>query len=190
VACHPKKGLKLGAVIGFQDESGYADKPIVRYTWSKRGSTPIIQSAGGWKRRTAVGTLLCKADGTNPRFVFTVQKQDMNKEGFVRYLKKLKRHMRDKKLILFVDGLAAHKAKIVRAWIDQEKNWLTVHRFPAYDPEDNPAEYVWSASKTKDMAHYLPKNMPALERRVRKSFRRINQSKSILKGCLRASGRY
>jgi transposase len=190
MACHPKKGVRTGSTIGFQDESGYADRPLVRYTWSRRGKSPIVRSAGGWKRRTAVGTLLCTARGRNPTFVFTIQKQSMNKFGFVRYLKKLKRHMRGKKLILLIDGLPAHKAKIVRHWVDQNKHWLTVHRFPAYDPEDNPAEYVWSASKTKDMAHYLPKNMRALETRVRKSFKRIIRSKTILRGCLRASGRY
>src|SRR3989344_547339 len=70
------------------------------------------------------------------------------------------------------------------------RSWLHVERCPAYDPDDNPAEYVWSSAKGKDMTHYLPKNMRALERRVRRSFSRINTATTILKGCLKASGLY
>ena len=98
--------------------------------------------------------------------------------------------MHGRRLILLWDGLPAHRAKIVQRWVYENRRWLHVERFPAYDPEDNPAEYVWSSAKTKDMAHYLPKNMRALERRMRKSFHRINADTALLKGCLHASGLY
>ena len=190
MASYPKKGVSTRATLAFLDESGFSDRPLVRYTWGRRGHTPIIRSAGGWNRRTAIGTLLCTPQGTYPRFVFALQRRGVRAPDCRRYLQKLKAYMRTRKLILLWDGLPAHRAKIVQEWIYENRAWLHVERFPAYDPEDNPAEYVWSSAKAKDMAHYLPKNMRALERRIRRSFQRINRSKPLLKGCLRASGLY
>jgi transposase len=190
VARHPKKGARTHSILGFLDESGFADRPIVRYTWAKRGKTPHIRSAGGWKRRTVIGTLLRSPKGRHLRFVFTVQKDSVKGPSCVRYLEKLKRLVRRKKFILLWDGLPAHRAGRVREWIHENRSWLRVERFPAYDPEDNPAEYVWSAVKGKDMAHYLPKTMAALGQKARRSFKRINASQVLLRGCLKASGLY
>lgn len=190
MARHPKKGARTHSTLAFLDESGFADRPIVRYTWARRGKTPCIQSAGGWKHRTAIGTLLRSPHGRHLRFVFALQKKGVRGKDCIRYLEKLKRLMHGRRLILLWDGLPAHRAKIVHAWIYNNRSWLSVERFPAYDPDHNPAEYVWSACKGKDMAHYLPKNMSALERKIRRSFKRINAENSILRGCLKASGLY
>jgi len=62
-----------------------------------------------------------------------------------------------------------------------------IERFPAYAPELNPQEYIWSASKTKDFAGYVPETIPALLDRTCKSMRRIQRSPDILRGALRAS---
>jgi transposase len=189
VAGTPKKGLCRKTTFGFHDETGFSDRPIVRYTWAKRGKTPYIRSAGGWKHRSVLGTILCHPDGTRPRLVFTVQKQAGHATHFLRSLEKLKRYQRGRHLTLFIDGLPVHRAKVVQAWIAANKGWLTVHRFPAYAPECNPAEYVWSATKTKDHAHRCAKDMGALERRIRKGLSRVSHA-SILKGCLKASKLY
>lgn len=148
-----------------------------------------MRSTGGWKRRTVLGTILCRPNGTRPRLVFTVQKKSVKARHFIKFLAKLKDHQRGRRLALFIDGLPAHRAKIVGKWIKENKDWLTTHRFPAYAPEYNPAEYVWSATKTKDHAHRCPKDMPALERRIRRGLRRVSET-SILKGCLKASKLY
>lgn len=190
MARHPKKGALTRSALGFLDESGFADRPIVRYTWARRGRTPYIKSAGGWKRRTAIGTLLRSPYGRHLRFVFALQKRAVRGPDCIRYLEKIKRLMNGKRLIILWDGLPAHRAKIVQLWIHHNRSWLSVERFPAYDPDHNPAEYVWSACKGKNMAHYLPKNMAALDRKIRRSFKRINASETILRGCLRASELY
>ena len=161
----------------------------MRYTWAKRGKTPCIRSAGGWKHRTVIGTVLCRPDGTRARLVFTVQKKAVRTRHCLRYLKKLKRHQRGRHLTLFMDGLPAHRAKVVQQWIRENQRWFTVHRFPAYAPEYNPAEYVWSATKTKDHAHRCAKNMRALEQRIRRGLTRVSAAK-ILRGCLKASKLY
>lgn len=189
LAGSPKKGLLTKTTFAFHDETGFSDRPTVRYTWAKRGHTPHIKSTGGWKHRSVLGTLLCRPDSNHPRFLFTVQKKGVRAKTFLKYLEKLKQHQRGRHLTLFLDGLPAHKAEIVQTWIENNRGWLTVHRFPSYAPEYNPAEYVWSATKSKDHGNRCPKDMAALERRIRKGLKRVSQT-SILKGCLKASRLY
>jgi transposase len=180
----------MGATIGFHDETGFSDRAIVRTTWSKKGVTPIITSSGGWKSRTVVGTLLARPNGTYARIVFSVLPHTLHAKDFLIYLKLLKQRMRGRKLILLLDGLSAHRAKQVTLWIQKNKSWLTTHRFPAYAPELNPIEYVWSSSKGKDLAGICPKDMKELERYIKKSMKRMNTSSKVLKGCLKRSELY
>jgi transposase len=187
MASHSKKGVRDGATLGFLDETGVSDRAIVHTTWSKKGVTPIIASSGGWKSRTVIGTILARPVGTYARIVFSILSHTVRSDDVIRYLELLKKRMRGRKLVLILDGLPAHRAKKVKAWIWQNKSWLTTHRFPGYAPELNPIEYVWSASKHKDLANTCPKNMQELEKRVRKSMQRINNSKTVLHGCLKAS---
>lgn len=119
-----------------------------------------------------------------------MQRKSVRSLSFIRYLEKLKQHQKGRHLVLFFDGLPAHRAKIVGMWIETNRDWLIAHRFPAYAPEYNPAEYVWSATKTKDHAHRCPKNMESLERHIRSGLKRVSTESSILRGCLKASGLY
>lgn len=177
----------MGATLGFLDETGFSDRAIVHRTWSKRGVTPIIASAGGWQSRTVIGTLLARPDGSYARMVFSVLAHAVRAHDIIDYLELLKQRMRGCRLILLLDGLPAHRAGKVRVWMEQNASWLTTYRFPAYAPELNPAEYVWSASKHRDLANVCPKDMPELTKRIIKSMNRINAAKTVLRGCLRAS---
>jgi hypothetical protein len=54
--------------------------------------------------------------------------------------------------VLVWDGLSAHWSRAMRAWA-AEQNWLTLERLPAYAPELNPVELLWSAIKTRELAN-------------------------------------
>lgn len=188
MACHCKKRARIGATLGFLDETGFSDRAIVRRTWSKVGVTPVIASSGGWKSRTVIGTILARSPGTYSRLVFSILPHTLKSADFLDYLKLLKKRMCGRKLILLIDGLPAHRARKVNVWILQNKSWLATERFPGYAPELNPIEYLWSASKNKDLANVCPKDMNDLEKKIKKSMERINTSKTIIHGCLKASG--
>lgn len=118
-----------------------------------------------------------------------MQKKAVRARSFIQYLEKIKRRQHGRQLVLFFDGLPAHRSRLVGIWVEANREWLTTYRFPAYAPEYNPAEYVWSATKTKDHAHRCPKDMRALERRIRRGLKRVSET-SLLKGCLKASKLY
>ena len=174
--------------MGFEDESGISEKPVVRRTWALKGKTPTIASSGSWKSLTMAALLIFTPTGRNPRILFRLQAGAMRKEHFLRYLKDIKRMMRGKKLLLIWDGLPGHKAKVITAYITKEKSWLRVERYPGYAPELSPVEYLWSPIKAKDLGNLPPKGLPDLTRKVRRAFRRIRKNKQILTGCLRKAG--
>lgn len=183
-----KGGLKNGSVFGCFDESGFADRPHTVRTWSIKGQTPVIRSRGGWKRITAAGMIVFRAKSKRASASAWLSKRGMRKEKVLSILRDLKRRWKRCHLILLWDGLPAHRAKVVQRFIKENHSWLTVHRFPAYAPELNPQEYLWSAVKRKDMGNYCPQSVPCLRGKVYRSLKARGTARSFLKGCLKASG--
>lgn len=183
-----KKGALLRAVFCFYDESGFSERPTVRRTWALKGKTPFISSTGSWKNISATGIVATDASMKRVRALCTFTKGAVRKENTLLTLRHLLRHIQ-KPIALFWDGLAQHRAKIVREFLELRKNrFVIVERFPAYAPELNPQEYIWAASKTKDMANFCPIGDNGLLRRAQKSVMRIQNSPHILRGALKKSG--
>lgn len=185
---HPKKGLRTRSLLGFLDETGFSDRPTVRKTWSKKGRTPVIPTAGGWKNRTVIGTIVASPRGDRPRFFGSIRPSAVRTPDIIAYLKNLKRHLKGRKLILFWDGLRAHTSKATSAYVRTERHWLTTERTPTYAPEVNPAEYGWANMKTKDTANSCSETLALLDLRIRSGIRRLGRSPHLLKGFLKASG--
>lgn len=157
-------------------------------TWALRGRTPIIQSSGSWKRLTLSGVIITDPKGTTPRLFLRSIAGNMNTPETLRLLKELKRHMRGKKLLLIWDGLPAHRAKLVTAYIHTQKHWLRVVRFPSYAPEVNPIEYLWATMKRAYLSNCAPE-LVAIGTELHKCRSQI-RDKNLLRGFLRASKLY
>ncbi|MGW7754523.1 transposase [Streptomyces violaceusniger] len=56
-------------------------------------------------------------------------------------------------------GLSAHRSRDMRAWVAGQ-DWLTLERLPAYAPELNPVELLWSAIKTRELANHPATTSP------------------------------
>jgi transposase len=135
-------------------------------------------------------TLVCAPEGSNPAMLLKTKKGSVKKEDVLVYLKLLKRWFKGKRLLLFWDGLAAHRAKIVKEYLKTQRHWLRVERFPAYAPELNPVEYFWAAMKNKYVCNLRPQGLPALGQAVKSGKRKIAGDKELMKGFLKASGLY
>ena len=53
---------------------------------------------------------------------------------------------------LVLDGLPAHKTKLVKTYVASTEGRLTLHFLPGYAPELNPDELVWSHVKRTGVA--------------------------------------
>lgn len=189
MASHPKKGQKTRSVIGFLDESGVSERPTVRRTWSPKGITPIIRSTGNWQTFSVIGVLACTPKGQKPKLYLRIFKHSIHDTEVICFLKELRRHIK-RKMILVWDGLMAHRSKQTIDFLKTQKTWLTMERFPAYAPELNPVEYVWSNGKRKELANFCPNDTWIFKKQIRKCVRRLQRNPEILNGFLRASTLY
>jgi len=161
-----------------------SERPFVCKTWALKGKTPLIKSAGAWKRMSFMGTIIAEKI---PSLFLRAKQGSVNRFSVLKFLKELKKQMAGKKLLFFWDSLSAHRAKIVSQFVIENKDWLHIERFPSYAPELNPVEYLWSAFK-KHGGNSEP-NLGALKRYSRKARKRFSNNK-LLTGFLKASGLY
>lgn len=164
-----------------------SERPTVRKTWSLKGKTPVIQSTGSWKNLSLLATITCAPQGRKPNLFLKSQPGSVKASDVIDYLKELKKHLSGKKLLLFWDGLPAHRAILVKNYLEREKSWLKVVRMPAYAPELNPPEYLWSSMKTKDICNLRPDGLKTLKKAVRKGYRRVKRQPDLIVGFLKAS---
>jgi len=187
---HQKGGIKDRAIFGFFDESGVSDKPVVVSTWGRKGITPVILSSGGWKNLALLGLITYQPHTGRTTNLAWIRKGSVNKQTILRVLLDMKRKYEPlrKRFILLWDGLPVHRSKVVKTFIETNKSWLSLHRFPAYAPELNPQEYQWSALKRKDLGNYCPPTTAALAAKVRRGIGRMKNKSRMLKGFLLKSG--
>lgn len=162
----------------------------MRRTWALKGKTPIIASTGSWKTMSLSATLVSTPKGNGNRLFLRSLPHSVKWPDVIAYVKALKIHMRGKKLLLFWDGLSAHKAGATTAYLKTQRSWLRVERFPSYAPEVNPTEYLWSVMKNKHLCNLRPDGLPGLKTAVCRTYRRVRNDRQMLKRFLNASGLY
>lgn len=89
-------------------------------------------------------------------------------------------------VIFIMDNLRAHRAKIVKKFEDRWDR-VKIEYLPPYSPDMNPDEGVWNWSKTKDLINSCPKNFDEMLKNVRRSLKRLQKRKNILRWCLHDS---
>ena len=132
---------RQGAQIFFWDESGFRADAVHGKTWGKKGQTPVVERPG---QRQSISA----ASAVNARggFWYCTYQGGLNAEAFVSLLHRMMRR-RSKPVHLVLDGLPAHKTKLVKTYVASTKGMLTLHFLPGYAPELNPDELVWSHMK-------------------------------------------
>ena len=130
----------------FWDESGFRADTVHGKTWGKKGETPVIARPG--QRQSISAASAVNAKGA---FWYSTYQGGLNGQLFVNLLKQMTRN-RSKPVHLVVDGLPAHKTKLVRDYVASTKGRLTLHFLPGYAPELNPDELVWSHVKRTGVA--------------------------------------
>ena len=77
---------------------------------------------------------------------------DVEGRHLVEVLEQVEVFYADEPVALVWDGVLAHWSRAMRAWV-AEQDWLTLERLPAYAPELNPVELLWSSLKKRELAN-------------------------------------
>jgi transposase len=139
-------------VIVFWDEGGASLLPVVRRTWAPRGHTPVICHHFKWKR-TSMATAICYgSNGGGAVVCFQHQEGAYDTDALIGVLEELRGFLGGQEATLVWDGLPAHRSRAMRAWLNTQRSWLVVERLPAYAPERNLVEGLWSSLKAVELA--------------------------------------
>jgi transposase len=140
------------AHLVFLDESGYMLTPTVRRTWAPCGRTPIL---GGWDRRDRVSAISCltlspKAWRLN--LYFRLLAHNVHGEDVVAFLKELKAALGGPLTVLWDRSRVHSRCQAAQEYLRAHPE-VVAEDLPAYAPELNPDELVWTWTKYGRLAN-------------------------------------
>lgn len=182
-----KKNALTGGWLVFIDESGFCESGVVRHTWAPRGKTPVLRTKGrSWRRMSTIGALAYRADGSRSRLFLRLRRGPVLAKDFVRFLEHLGRHL-GRRVIVIWDRLNGHRSVLVREWVAARQRF-ELNFLPAYAPELNPVEALWSWLKATCLANCSHDDLGPLNREVRRGARRARRRHALLSGFRRKAG--
>jgi putative transposase len=145
------------------DETGLFLNPTVRRSWALRGRTPVIGGDGGHRKKVSViGAVTVSAVARRLGFYFaTAVDGYFSAERVVAFLRDLLRHLRGKVVVVW-DGGGNHKGPVIREFLRRNRR-LRLERLPAYAPDLNPVESVWSWLKWGRLANFVADDLDELD---------------------------
>jgi transposase len=175
-----RKAKSAGGEVFFWDESGFRADTVHGKTWGVKGQTPVIERPG---QRQSISA--ASAVNANGAFWFCTYIGGLNAELFVTLLRRMMRN-RTKPVHLVVDGLPAHKTKLVKEYVASTNGRLTLHFLPGYAPELNPDEYVWSHMKRTGVARAPLRRGEKLQERIEAQLAAIKKLPQLVRSFFEA----
>lgn len=111
-------------------------------TWAPRGQTPILLEQAGRDHLSLIAAI-----SPNGRIYVGGQDRSFTGEDIVWFLGKLCSRYRKRDLLVIWDGASIHRSEAVKALLQAKPGRIHLERLPAYSPELNPVELLWSQLK-------------------------------------------
>ena len=100
-------------------------------------------------------------------------------ETVVRFLRELLKHLRGQVIVVW-DGGSNHKGPLIRALCARQPR-LHLERLPAYAPDWNPVEFLWSHVKYARLPNFVPASLSHLDQTIRCELDAVRQTPALLK---------
>jgi transposase len=157
---------------------------VVR-TYAPRGQTPVLHAPLSWEHLSVMGALT-----THGHLYTLIQDRSVNGQDVVRFLRYLLRCLPGKLLVVW-DGLPAHRGQAVKDFLTQGgAGRIELKRLPAYAPELNPTEGIWSYLKRVELKNRCCPDLSTLRSELRQAIKRLRQKPDVLAGCVKQPGIY
>jgi len=191
LATDKRTAADLGAWLCFEDESGQGLRPPKGRTWGRRGHTPVVKVTGAHNTRVSLAALIAVKPGCRPRLIYRVhhrsrargndQRKGFTEAGYARLLDAAHQQLGGP-IVLVWDNLNTHVSAAMKELI-AARLWLTVYQLPAYAPELNPVEGVWSHLK-RSLANLAKRNIAQLTALIKTRLKKMQYRPGLLEGFL------
>lgn len=170
-----KRAKRMGAKIFFLDEAGFQSDPPLGRTYGLKGKTPVVVTSG---QRQSINVI--SAVNSRGEFWAATYTGKLNAESFVIFLKNFMKG-RAGKIFLVVDGHPAHKANVVKRYVETLQGRLELIPLPTYAPDLNPDEFVWSHMKKNGVSKKPLKKNESLRDRVEEDLANIYGNRELVR---------
>lgn len=153
-------------------------QPVCRRTWAPRGQTPILCQWDRRDRLSAISALTVAPRRRRFGLYWRLHRHNVRSADVLHFLRHLRRHL-PHGFTLIWDRHRPHRATRVTQWLAHSRR-IVVEWLPAYAPELNPVEAVWSHTKYGDLANFAPDDLAALEGGVLGSLGNARAERTLL----------
>ena len=126
--------------------------------------------------------------GGGAQLAFHLQPGNYDTDSLIQVLGELRRFLGGEKATLLWDGLPAHRSRAMRAWLGTQRSWLVVEQLPAYAPELNPVEGLWSWLKGTLLANLVFPTLREVAKQAELGTERARQTPHLPYSFLRRTG--
>jgi len=131
-----KQAKEQDAEIHWGDETGVKNQCNHGRSYAPKGQTPVKKSM---VLKFAVSMISSITNQGKVQFMIYTDK--MNAEKFILFMQQLIKTS-PKKIFFIVDNLRVHHSKIVKDWVEENKERIELFYLPSCSPERNPDEYL------------------------------------------------
>jgi transposase len=156
-----REAQKQGGIILWADELGLRSTHQAGKSFAPRGKTPVLKKSGN---RFSLHEI--SAISNQGHLVFIVVDGTFNGTVFVRFLTKLIRSLRNRKVFLIADAHPVHQGVKASTWLAGHQHRIALFFLPGYSPDLNPDEYFNQDLKTNVVGKARPRNKQELKRAV------------------------
>jgi transposase len=129
-----------------QDESIFIHDLCIRRKWIVRQKRPIVTVTGSHDKTIIFGVL------SNDGKQLFRQYGQFNSYSFIRYLEEVRKKF--KKFVMFVDRATQHSSKMVKKYLQRNKDRMRIEYLPVGSPEFNAVEECWRQGKNNILSNY------------------------------------
>lgn len=166
------KAKQEGAEIHWGDETGVRNDCQHGRSYAPKGRTPVKKSMSKRFSTNMISTV------TNQGKVeFMIYSGTMNSQRFIEFLKQLIKN-KNRKTYLILDNLKVHHSKLVKQWVEENKEFIELFFLPSYSPERNPDEYLNCDLKQGLSMKPAPRNQEKLTQNLKEHMELLQDNPS------------
>jgi hypothetical protein len=145
-------------------------------------------------KRVSVAALVCARPGSRARLIYRIhldrghgkrRRKGFDETDYARLLDAAHQQLPGP-IVLVWDNLPTHVSWKMRQLIGA-RSWLTVFQLPAYAPELNPVEGIWSSMK-RSLANLTKQGLDQLAALIKTRLKRMQYRAGLLEGFLAKTG--
>jgi transposase len=131
-------------------------------SYAPKGRTPTTSGTGKRFRMNMLSVITNRG-----HLAFMIFKSCFTAPILLRFLRRLVKESRQRKVFLIMDRHPVHRSKAVRRWLVNNSSRIEMFLLPGYSPELNPDEMLNQDVKSNAVGKRRPHNLPKMMRTVR-----------------------